>query len=83
MNQTAFSEMKAFPNPPEAVLKVGAAVMCLMPPGGKIPKPAQRDWKACKASMGNVDQFLREFLLNHFNLIRKYFRVNRSVTNLR
>lgn len=51
--------MKAFPNPPEAVLKVGAAVMCLLPPGGKIPKPNQRDWKACKASMGNVDQFLR------------------------
>jgi dynein heavy chain len=54
--------MKAFPNPPEAVLKVGAAVMCLLPPGGKIPKPNQRDWKACKASMGNVDQFLRTFL---------------------
>jgi hypothetical protein len=53
--------MKAFPNPPDAVLKVGAAVMCLMPPGGKIPKPAQRDWKACKASMGNVDQFLRKY----------------------
>jgi hypothetical protein len=54
--------MKAFPNPPEAVLKVGAAVMCLLPPGGKIPRPAQRDWKACKASMGNVDQFLRTYL---------------------
>lgn len=53
--------MKAFPNPPEAVLKVGAAVMCLLPPGGKIPRPAQRDWKACKASMGNVDQFLRTY----------------------
>jgi dynein heavy chain len=62
--------MKAFPNPPEAVLKVGAAVMCLLPPGGKIPKPNQRDWKACKASMGNVDQFLRMFLpeeLYNFN----------------
>ena len=53
--------MKAFPNPPEAVLKVGAAVLCLMPPGGKIPRPAQRDWKACKANMGNADQFLRTF----------------------
>ena len=60
--------MKAFPNPPDAVLKVGAAVMCLLPPGGKIPRPAQRDWKACKANMGNVDQFLGKelrFLKSH------------------
>ncbi|CAF3393401.1 unnamed protein product [Rotaria sp. Silwood1] len=60
LDKTSLTEMKAFPNPPEAVLKVGAAVMCLLPPGGKIPRPAQRDWKACKASMGNVDQFLRK-----------------------
>lgn len=60
--------MKAFPNPPEAVLKVGAAVMCLLPPGGKIPRPAQRDWKACKASMGNVDQFLRKYSYNTMSL---------------
>ncbi len=63
--------MKAFPNPPEAVLKVGAAVMCLLPPGGKIPKPAQRDWKACKASMGNVDQFLRKYLLKNLDFLIK------------
>ncbi|CAF2140297.1 unnamed protein product [Rotaria magnacalcarata] len=59
LDKNSLTEMKAFPNPPEAVLKVGAAVMCLLPPGGKIPRPAQRDWKACKASMGNVDQFLQ------------------------
>ena len=63
--------MKAFPNPPDAVLKVGAAVMCLLPPGGKIPRPAQRDWKACKASMGNVDQFLRTYQLKIFHSINK------------
>lgn len=63
--------MKAFPNPPEAVLKVGAAVLCLMPPGGKIPRPNQRDWKACKANMGNVDQFLRKCKLESWNDIEK------------
>ena len=79
--------MKAFPNPPDAVLKVGAAVMCLMPPGGKIPRPAQRDWKACKANMGNVDQFLRECRRRrsgredrHSSLL---FFSNRGVENLR
>jgi len=71
LNKDIFSEMKSFPQPPEAVLKVGAAVMCLMPPGGKIPKPAQRDWKACKASMGNVDQFLRKYLLKNFDFLIK------------
>ncbi|CAF1368392.1 unnamed protein product, partial [Didymodactylos carnosus] len=58
LDKNNLTELKAFSNPPEAVLKVGAAVMCLMPPGGKIPKPAQRDWKTVKASMGSADQFL-------------------------
>ena len=65
--------MKAFPNPPEAVLKVGAAVLCLMPPGGKIPRPNQRDWKACKANMGNVDQFLRKSILESRNTVENKF----------
>ena len=65
--------MKAFPNPPEAVLKGGAAVLCLMPPGGKSPRPNQRDWKACKANMGNVDQFLRKFILESRNTVENKF----------
>lgn len=66
--------MKAFPNPPDAVLKVGAAVMCLMPPGGKIPRPAQRDWKACKANMGNVDAFLRKSFISSIIFNGKEFK---------
>ena len=83
LNKDIFSEMKAFPSPPEAVLKVGAAVLCLMPPGGgKVPRPNQRDWKACKANMGNVDQFLRKDLFTKISFIIKLYHLNRSFKKL-
>jgi dynein heavy chain len=56
LDKTNLTEMKSFPNPPSAVLMVASAVLVLMAPGGKVPK--DRSWKAAKAMMGNVDQFL-------------------------
>ena len=56
LDKTNLTEMKSFPNPPAAVLSVSAAVMCLLAPGGKVPK--DKSWKNAKAFMGNVDKFL-------------------------
>lgn len=58
LDKTNLTEMKSFPNPPPAVLSVTGAVMCLMAPGGRIPK--DRSWKAAKSFMGNVDKFLEQ-----------------------
>lgn len=46
------TELKAFPNPPNAVLNVAAAVMVLLAPRGRVPK--DRSWKAARAFMGKV-----------------------------
>ncbi len=56
LNKSNLTELKAFAQPPEAVANVTAAVMCLCAPGGRIPK--DRSWKAFRAWMGMVEQFL-------------------------
>lgn len=46
------TELKAFPNPPVAVINVAAAVMVLLAPCGWVPK--DQSWKAARAFMGKV-----------------------------
>lgn len=46
------TELKTFPNPPNAVTNVTAAVMVLMAPRGRVPR--DRSWKAAKIFMGKV-----------------------------
>jgi len=50
--QNNLTELKSFGSPPAAVVSVTAAVMCLMAPGGKVPK--DRSWKAAKGMMAKV-----------------------------
>uniref|UniRef100_A0A671UN02 Dynein axonemal heavy chain 11 n=1 Tax=Sparus aurata TaxID=8175 RepID=A0A671UN02_SPAAU len=57
LNKVNLTELKAFPNPPNAVLNVAAAVMVLLAPRGRVPK--DRSWKAARAFMGKVDDFLQ------------------------
>ena len=56
LNKNNLSELKAFSQPPPAVLTVTSACMVLLSPSSKIPK--DRSWKSCKIMMGKVDQFL-------------------------
>ncbi|XP_034410206.1 dynein heavy chain 11, axonemal [Cyclopterus lumpus] len=57
LNKMNLTELKAFPNPPVAVVNVAAAVMVLLAPCGRVPK--DRSWKAARAFMGKVDDFLQ------------------------
>ncbi|XP_034084207.1 dynein heavy chain 11, axonemal [Gymnodraco acuticeps] len=57
LNKVNLTELKAFPNPPAAVINVAAAVMVLLAPRGRVPK--DRSWKAARAFMGKVDDFLQ------------------------
>ncbi|KAM6995333.1 dynein axonemal heavy chain 11 [Tautogolabrus adspersus] len=57
LNKVNLTELKAFPNPPAAVINVAAAVMVLLAPRGRVPK--DRSWKAARAFMGKVDVFLQ------------------------
>uniref|UniRef100_A0A3Q3AWS9 Dynein axonemal heavy chain 11 n=1 Tax=Kryptolebias marmoratus TaxID=37003 RepID=A0A3Q3AWS9_KRYMA len=57
LNKVNLTELKAFPNPPAAVINVAAAVMVLLAPHGRVPK--DRSWKAARAFMGKVDDFLQ------------------------
>lgn len=50
--QVNLTELKTFPNPPEAVTNVMAAVMVLLAPRGRVPK--DRSWKAARVFMGKV-----------------------------
>ena len=50
--QTNLTELKSFGSPPAAVVSVTGAVMCLLAPGGKVPK--DKSWKAAKVMMGKV-----------------------------
>ncbi|XP_014668470.1 PREDICTED: LOW QUALITY PROTEIN: dynein beta chain, ciliary-like [Priapulus caudatus] len=56
LNKNNLTELKSFGSPPAVVVSVGAAVMCLLAPGGKVSK--DRSWKAAKVMMAKVDQFL-------------------------
>uniref|UniRef100_A0A2K6TF76 Dynein axonemal heavy chain 11 n=1 Tax=Saimiri boliviensis boliviensis TaxID=39432 RepID=A0A2K6TF76_SAIBB len=60
LNRVNLSELKAFPNPPIAVTNVTAAVMVLLAPRGRVPK--DRSWKAARAFMGKVDDFLQALI---------------------
>lgn len=51
--QVNLTELKTFPNPPEAVTNVMAAVMVLLAPRGRVPK--DRSWKAARVFMGKVN----------------------------
>ncbi|XP_075070448.1 dynein axonemal heavy chain 11 [Mixophyes fleayi] len=57
LTKVNLTELKTFSNPPAAVINVTAAVMVLLAPRGRIAK--DRSWKACKVSMGKVDDFLQ------------------------
>lgn len=54
--QVNLTELKVFPNPPNAVTNVTAAVMVLLAPRGRVPK--DRSWKAAKVFMGKVSDTL-------------------------
>ncbi|XP_039885510.1 dynein heavy chain 11, axonemal isoform X2 [Simochromis diagramma] len=60
LNKVNLTELKAFPNPPAAVINVAAAVMVLLAPRGRVPK--DRSWKAARAFMGKVDDFLQALM---------------------
>ncbi|XP_070583565.1 dynein axonemal heavy chain 11 isoform X3 [Erythrolamprus reginae] len=60
LNKVNISELKAFPNPPDAVTNVAAAVMVLLANKGKVPR--DRTWKAAKLFMGKVDEFLQALI---------------------
>ncbi|KAL5106320.1 hypothetical protein TcWFU_007241 [Taenia crassiceps] len=63
LNKNNLTEMKSFGTPPPAVVKVVAAVACLLAPQGRVPK--DRSWKAAKAGMmSKIDQFL-DNLINY------------------
>ncbi|KAL6489650.1 hypothetical protein MHYP_G00033910, partial [Metynnis hypsauchen] len=57
LNKVNLTELKTFPNPPETVSNVLAAVMVLLAPHGRVPK--ERGWKAARVFMGKVDDFLQ------------------------
>ena len=46
LNKNNLTELKSFGQPPPICINVAAAVMCLLAPGGKVPK--DRSWKAAK-----------------------------------
>lgn len=56
LNKTNLTELKSFGAPPQAVVKVCAAVLVLC--SGRQKLPRDRSWKACKNMMGSVDRFL-------------------------
>uniref|UniRef100_A0A8C9AK17 Dynein axonemal heavy chain 11 n=1 Tax=Prolemur simus TaxID=1328070 RepID=A0A8C9AK17_PROSS len=60
LNRVNLTELKTFPNPPNAVTNVTAAVMVLLAPRGRVPK--DRSWKAAKVFMGKVDDFLQALI---------------------
>ncbi|XP_030637015.1 dynein heavy chain 11, axonemal [Chanos chanos] len=60
LNKVNLTELKTFPSPPQAVTNVTAAVMVLLAPRGRVPK--DRGWKAARAFMGKVDDFLQSLV---------------------
>ncbi|XP_035386791.1 dynein heavy chain 11, axonemal isoform X1 [Electrophorus electricus] len=60
LNKVNLTELKTFPNPPEAVTNVMAAVMVLLAPRGRVPK--DRGWKAARVFMGKLDDFLQALM---------------------
>ncbi|XP_069067570.1 dynein axonemal heavy chain 11 [Pleurodeles waltl] len=61
LNKVNLTELKAFVNPPIAVINVTAAVMLLLAPKGRIPK--DKSWRACRVLMAKIDDFLQALLM--------------------
>lgn len=60
LDKASLGELKSFGNPAAEIVQVFSACMVLTAPGGKIPKDLS--WNAGKASMKNVDSFLKSLL---------------------
>eukprot|EP01065_Artemidia_motanka_P042621 TRINITY_DN5751_c0_g1_i1.p1 TRINITY_DN5751_c0_g1~~TRINITY_DN5751_c0_g1_i1.p1 ORF type:complete len:2793 (+),score=1080.74 TRINITY_DN5751_c0_g1_i1:401-8380(+) len=61
LDKASLTELKSFSKPPQEVLMVTAAVMCLTADPQKIPRPEQaRQWSHAKKMMANVVAWLRE-----------------------
>ncbi|CAF1257617.1 unnamed protein product, partial [Didymodactylos carnosus] len=60
LNRTNLTELKSFPTPPAAILKVTSAVQVLLAPPGKVPR--DRSWRAAKTMIGEVGAFLNQLL---------------------
>ena len=66
-SQGNLTELRAFSSPVPGIIKVTAAVMCLMAPSGKVPK--DRSWKAAKIMMAKVGDFIKSF--DSIDIIKK------------
>eukprot|EP01059_Diplonema_ambulator_P034998 TRINITY_DN8108_c0_g1_i3.p1 TRINITY_DN8108_c0_g1~~TRINITY_DN8108_c0_g1_i3.p1 ORF type:complete len:4672 (+),score=1974.47 TRINITY_DN8108_c0_g1_i3:105-14120(+) len=61
LNKASLTELKSFTKPPQEVLMVTAAVMCLTAHPSKIPKPEKaKDWANAKKMMANVSAWLKD-----------------------
>ncbi|RKP21352.1 hypothetical protein ROZALSC1DRAFT_27237, partial [Rozella allomycis CSF55] len=60
LNKANLTELKSFGSPTDEIKNVVAAVIVLLSPPGKIAK--DRSWKAGKAIMAKVDQFLETLI---------------------
>lgn len=69
LNKANLTELRSFGSPTIEIINVVAAVMVLLSPPGKIVK--DRSWKAAKAFMGKIDQFLESLLHFKKNLLTK------------
>eukprot|EP00659_Diplonema_papillatum_P003564 gene3564-5529_t len=61
LNKASLTELKSFTKPPQEVLMVTAAVMCLTAHPNRIPRPEiAKDWSNAKKMMSNISQWLKE-----------------------
>eukprot|EP01060_Flectonema_neradi_P007523 TRINITY_DN15258_c0_g1_i3.p1 TRINITY_DN15258_c0_g1~~TRINITY_DN15258_c0_g1_i3.p1 ORF type:complete len:3484 (+),score=722.64 TRINITY_DN15258_c0_g1_i3:1919-12370(+) len=61
LNKASLTELKSFTKPPQEVLMVTAAVMCLTADPNRIPKPEKaKEWSNAKKMMANVSNWLKE-----------------------
>eukprot|EP01062_Namystynia_karyoxenos_P037540 TRINITY_DN2731_c5_g1_i1.p1 TRINITY_DN2731_c5_g1~~TRINITY_DN2731_c5_g1_i1.p1 ORF type:complete len:1924 (+),score=685.27 TRINITY_DN2731_c5_g1_i1:409-5772(+) len=61
LNKGSLTELKSFSKPPQEVLMVTAAVMCLTARPDRIPRPEQaKQWQLAKKMMANVSAWLKE-----------------------
>jgi dynein heavy chain len=67
--QNNLTELKSFGTPPPAVTNVTAAVMCLLAPGGKVPK--DKSWKNAKSTImskvNHIDHIKIEEKKHHYS----------------
>ena len=61
LNKASLTELKSFTKPPQDVLMVTAAVMCLVSAPNKIPRMEKaKDWGNAKKMMANVSSWIKE-----------------------